>query len=319
MKSLTQRIFNALVCTMALGLIGLVIALPLALLSATPVSADNYGYLANFLTRQEPAGQAVATVSTDVTVLVRYVGAQSGTVAVAAGGDLTFKEGTAAAETASTSFECPVSGALGGVIDVSDTACDTLGELVDTINGSCTGCISTNWRAVILGGLRSDSSNNTLATLSETAATASAGLGLLNDNAVSFNNTIVVSGCRDFTCGFVSGNTMRASPPMVENPWKGTQSVIWSQTATTTYGSGTSTFQIIDVDVKNKAGEAGSETATVVWSSAAGASTTASAHDYPYGFFGCKKDHKCIVRIANSEAMTAATHSVYATIYPYAR
>lgn len=284
----------------------------------TPVSADNYGYLTNFI-RQEPAGKAITAVSTDVTLLIKYVGAQSGTVTVAAGGDITFKEGLAGAETASTSFECPVSGALGGVITVANAACDTLGEVVDTINGACTGCVSTNWRAVILSGLRSDSSNDTLAALSETAATAAGGIGLLNDNAVSFNNTIALTDCRDFTCGYVTRGSVTAAPPMVENPWKGRKIVVWKDVATTTFGSGTSTFQIIDVDVHNKAGEVGSETATTLYSVAGGATTVAGTNDFTsYGFF-CAKDHKCLVRIANSAAMSAATHSVQAGIYPWSQ
>lgn len=102
-----------------------------------------------------------STADVDNAVLyVKYVGTGAGkpTVEVSSAGDITFLlAGVAVSE-----FECPVSGGLGGIIDVSDSACNTLAEVVDTINAS------TSWRAALVDALGTDSSNDSLATLSAT-------------------------------------------------------------------------------------------------------------------------------------------------------
>lgn len=53
-------------------------------------------------------------------------------------------------------FEAPVSGALGGVIDMTDASANTLGEVVDIINSTPTNFATGYFRAVIAAGLRSD-------------------------------------------------------------------------------------------------------------------------------------------------------------------
>ena len=290
---------------------------PLAILVSSPgvARADVYGSLANFIFRGVPAGGVTTAVSTDVTLVVKYVGATSGTVAVASNGDLTFSIGAVGASAVDTTIKCP-SGGSSGVIDVSDTACDTLGEVVDIINASST------FRAVILDGLRSDSSNDTLLTISETAANAPEGLNLVNDTAVTFTHTKALVACRDFTCGWIQ-NRSTAAPPLIENPEKGLTTVIWKSILTSTYGSGTSTVSYIDVDVHNKpssyGGSAvGSETVKTLWSQTGGTSTTALTLDSTATGFFCIPQHKCLVRILNSLAMTVPTDSTYAMQYPSA-
>lgn len=83
------------------------------------------------------------------------------TVAVEADSNLTFQVGGAAY----TGFECPVAGALGGVIDVSDAACNTAGEVIDVINSDVNGC----FKAVILNGLRSEDVSAATALLADVA------------------------------------------------------------------------------------------------------------------------------------------------------
>jgi hypothetical protein len=133
------------------------------------------------------AADHITAVSTDVGIYVKYVGTAAGAATVevdAATGDLTFISNGAAED----GFECPVSGALGGVIDVSNAACDTVGEVVDIINSGS----NRTWIAVPHAMLRADSSNNTLITLSATDAKGPLGLGLLKDSAVALNVTNVV-------------------------------------------------------------------------------------------------------------------------------
>jgi hypothetical protein len=53
-------------------------------------------------------------------------------------------------------FEAPVSGALGGIIDLTDASANTLGEVVDIINSTPTSFSTGYFRAVIGAGLRAD-------------------------------------------------------------------------------------------------------------------------------------------------------------------
>jgi hypothetical protein len=98
--------------------------------------------------------QNISAVNTDVAMIVRYVGSNKfAKLAVETDGNLTFTQDDVDGTTASTELECPVSGALGGVIDVSDNACDTFGEVVNVINAS------TGWRAVLVGALATDTTD----------------------------------------------------------------------------------------------------------------------------------------------------------------
>jgi len=89
-------------------------------------------------------------------------------------GDLTFTtDGSNADTTVSTD----------GVIDVSTAAENTMGEVVDVINAS------PNWCAVLLAGIRSQSSDNVLTTLAATDVSTQTykrnGIYLYGDGAVS--------------------------------------------------------------------------------------------------------------------------------------
>lgn len=125
----------------------------------------------------------VTAIDTDVALYVGMVGGgwtSSATLAVEADGNLTFVYNGAAY----TGFECPVSGALGGVIDVSDAACNTLGEVVDIINADTTGV----FRAAIASGLRADSSNDSFLALSATDAVENVGGVAINwDSSTLFH------------------------------------------------------------------------------------------------------------------------------------
>jgi len=155
---------------------------------------------------------AYSAVSTDVAIQVKYIGATAPgattTVAVAAGGDLTFN----VAGAGDVSVRCPFGGTA-GVIDVSDAACNTFGEVLDVINRSA------NWVAFPTAVLRADSSDNTLITLVASAdVTKAQGLGLLRDTTIALNATIRlktdgnVDDIQPFlTRNFVAGNPEGAS------------------------------------------------------------------------------------------------------------
>lgn len=90
---------------------------------------------------------------------VGYKGTASGTVTVAAGGDITFKVGTAGSEAADTSVGLPTKN---GIFDVSDAGADTIAEIIADLNAS------DNWYALPASVPPTYISNNTFATLSET-------------------------------------------------------------------------------------------------------------------------------------------------------
>lgn len=249
--------------------------------------------------RGQAAGLALTADDTSLAVIVRYIGTQSGLVAVAANGDITFTQGATGSEAASTEFECPVSGALGGVIDVSDAACNTLGEVVDTINAS------TSWRAVIIDGLRSDSSNDTLLTFSATAATAVNGYPLYWDTDTAFSSTIAILPTEARKMPFyLQGRSLRT------DPYAGTLPLFWYGNATSTYGSGTSTLSLVSVKATYATSNlAGTETATTILSLAGGATTAAKEVDFrAHGVYG-RRGEKLLFRMINSAAAASVTHT----------
>lgn len=132
------------VLALALGLVAsasaqtaLGVAVPIKVkpVSANKNAADNTPAL--IIKYYAPAGVATPTSTT--------------TVATAAT-SLTFIVNGAAY----AGFEIPVSGALGGIIDMTDAGANTLGEVVDVINSTPTNFATGYFRAVIGAGLRSD-------------------------------------------------------------------------------------------------------------------------------------------------------------------
>src|SRR5690349_21361862 len=233
-------------------------------------------------------------------------------IAVAAGGDLTFTDGPCGAEVATSTFECPVSGALGGVIDVSNAACNTMGEVVDIVNAS------TNWRCQLFASLRSDSSDDTLVTISATQATGSAGLGLNVDSSVALTTTaplnpVVGRGYNQLSLG-------PNSLDFLVKPWASPakQALLTAVAETTTFGSGTSLLTVLAVD--RTFGTTGSETVYTLWPSTAGGATTvekvfgscftsATGCNTAWGNGGlvCPAGMQCLVRVTNSAALSANT------------
>jgi hypothetical protein len=74
------------------------------------------------------------------------------TVAVEADGNLTFT----VAGAAYAGFECPFAGALGGVLDVSNAECNTVGEVVQIINSTPITFATGYFRAAMVASLATD-------------------------------------------------------------------------------------------------------------------------------------------------------------------
>lgn len=133
------------------------------------------------------AADVITAVSTDVGIYVKYIGTASGAATVtvdAATGDIAFVSAGAADTTVDPTANC--AGGVANSLDVSDTDCDTVQEVIDHINSS------SSWRAAPGSMLLTDSTNNTLITLAATDAKGPNGLGLLKDTVVALNVTLSV-------------------------------------------------------------------------------------------------------------------------------
>jgi hypothetical protein len=257
----------------------------------------------------DPVSASVAADDTDVAILVKYVGPlATATVAVAVTtSDMTFQQ----AGVADTTLECPVSGALGGIIDVSNAACNTLGEVVDIINGS------PDWRAWVIDGLRTDLADARLLTKSATDATLEDGLEIQWDTSTAFETKRALTTARTARA-YLAGRPQQ-NAVVTPNPFQGTRVVYWYGNATSTYATGGSNFRIYSVKVNNKTGTSRStETVTTVLGPIAGGATTANKEfDFRHVGVYCERDAKCLVELDNSAAMSAVQLVAYGTQYRY--
>lgn len=267
---------------------------------ATPLVAQPVADIFAAYTRGVTVARNRTADDTDPMILIKYVGTNaSGLVAVAAGGDITLTTGALSSEAADTTLECPVSGALGGVIDVSDAACDTVGEVVDIINGS------SDWIAVPVAALRTDSSNDTITTISATQAKKLGGLALTADTTVSFNSTVLLGPANwetkieDYFAG-----TSRRGVELRLNPFVN-KTFLASSRAVSTYASGTSLFYVYEVTPNYKRVGA-SETVTTLLGPIAGGATTV------YGALVTLSDNNRIISNANTKMLIRLQNSAAA-------
>lgn len=117
---------------------------------------------AGTIQRYDP--RSYTAVDLDFGIALRYVGAQeSGTVEVTVTtGDMTLKHGVLGSEVADTTIDS--GGDDPGEIDMSDSAAENFGKVVDLINASA------NWQAMLLGDLRADVTPGVLITQAEAQA-----------------------------------------------------------------------------------------------------------------------------------------------------
>lgn len=275
--------------------------------TVTPTpTAESQVVVPNSFERAEGVGVTLGAVSTDTGILIKYVGTSpaGGTVEVAAAtGDITLKTGPVGSSTADATTECPVSGALGGVIDVSDAACNTLGEVVDAINASA------NWRAVIVDGLRSDSSDNTLITKAETSASAAKGISLLKDTTVALNVSVALEPFDRLDIrNYLAASGTNAN--FVPKPQADHRGILYFASGTFT-GTGADTFEVISAGQNLQRCSltasavvcSASEDAATIMSTPGG--TTTVNKEYKNIVYGRKGD-KLLVRLKAATTFTAA-------------
>lgn len=259
------------------------------LLTAAPVFAQN-----------PVAANLSSATAGSVAFLVKYVGtATSATVAVAAGGDMTFEVSAAASTSINSAAIC---GVTAGTVDLSTPAvtCDTLGEVVDMINAT------SDWRAVLVDGLRSDSSDNTLYTLVTAQATLKNGLAIYEDATVSLHpgRALLPEGCQTNINCF-----MTPQGKLIENPSAGKLIDLRWVAGYNTWNT-TSNFYIYSVKSSNKA--KGSETVTTLWTEATGATGT-NKQLTQFQYFGLlgRPHEKVVVRMVVTATMSAPALQAY--------
>lgn len=271
-----------------------------------------------------PVGTRGAAVSIaedgDIALYCKYIGTSAcASIAIDAGtGDATFTDGTCGAETATDTFECPVAAPLGGVIDVSNGSCNTIGEFVDIVNAS------TDWRCLPYAALRTDTTVDALVTIAATQATAPNGLGLAYDSSVFLSTTAVLAPATTQGYRFLSGTTGTGFTP---NPWANSQAILTHVYGVSTYGAGTSVMAVYSV--RRNFAATGSETVTTLYpAQAMGATTVAidfGSCDTPAtgcnpawgaaGVWGLLGD-QLLVRVTNSNALASNTLNASGTFGP---
>lgn len=228
----------------------------------------------------------------NVALIVKYIGTDVGTnsVAVAATGEISFIDaGTAGAD---VSVICP-SGGTGGTIDVTDAACNTLGEVVDIINADA------NWAAVIHAGLRSDSSDNTLLVKTAAVADVAEGLNLEWDSDVANHVTFVLSDVSDFLD--YSGGRDGA---LLTNPFNGVRAVFVEMNYNVDFSASAGSLTIYSVAVNPNAG---TETVNTVFGAIALTDGSETLFDRkPFGIFG-RKNQKLLVRLLDGGTLAGVT------------
>ena len=282
----------------------------LALAPAKPVQAQSSLYLDRLYTTNTVSAY-ISADDLDVAAIFVYVGPNvSGLFTATNATTLTLTSGAAGGEAADTSIECPLAAPYGGVLDVSNAACDTAGELADIVNSTA----GSNWRMIILDGYRTDVLNARVQANAARQAKNDEGAALNWDTSTAFIATraLVPPGYR------VAKPYLDASKRLVDKPFLGTRTIFLNADETSTYGSGNSFFEVTQVLVDNTPSTGkGSETQSRLIDKAGGATTVSKPFDYILNGLPADKDYKVVLRIRNSAAASAVALSSSGLFFRY--
>jgi hypothetical protein len=168
---------------------------------------------------------------------------------------------------------------------------------------------------VIVDGLASDSSNDSIVTISATQTKTVNGLALNRDSSVIFQQAFLVSEARGSINNWLDG------AKKLKSPFGGKRAVALSFSGTSTYGSGTSTWQVWTCSVSfNASNNALTESCSQLFARAGGATTVRAAFDAatlgPFGLWG-QKDQKLVVKLVNSAAMSVNSAEGFGVVARY--
>lgn len=282
-------------------------------LMALPVLAEAQPVVIQTIERATPVSSSLIAADTDVAMVIKYFPPAGGSasaltpkVAVESDGNLTFT----VAGAAYAGFELPVSGALGGVIDVSDAEADTAGEVVDAINSTPITFATGYFRAALVGALRSDvlSTQAWLADAADTdVARPDVGEIIYWDSSALDDNTATFWNANKGASYFIG------SRDVAPNPQADTDALIQYIRSTSTNAGTVGDVTVYAVKSNyvtgrgcNAAGDCGQgseEVRTVYVDPHATTEEDSSSTEFPNGFF--TSGERVIVRIDASGADTS--------------
>lgn len=257
-----------------------------------------------YLGHGSPASAGTATDDNVVAMLVKFIGATGVTfndaqLAIEADSNFTFISGITGTLVANTSLECPVSGALGGVLDVSNAACNTFGEIADMINAS------GDFLAVLVNARRTEIANARLLAIGTADLTKPEGFQVLYDTttALSTSATLFPGDMETNMARWLSG----PQGPLLANPFRGTWTALYHAHGYSTWNT-TSVTEIVSIE-SNNSEDGGRETVKVLYAVAGGA--TGTDKDYSPNVMWKGNPHSK-VQIRNTCTATMSAQNLYA-------
>jgi len=209
-------------------------------------------------------------------------------------------------------FECPVSGALGGIIDISNAACNTAGEIVATINSTPANFATGYFRAGLMAAQASDAITASGALVAQTATTdvsSPNGMALYWNNTVSFPEYLTM-----WDRNILARNQMTPKG-LPKNPYDNLGTLV--QYVGEKITNGGTIGQLTCYAVKPNYIQGGgcttggcgaySEAVRTVYTETAGATTVlgTSLAEFPFGFYA--QDEKVYCRVNSSTAASSVT------------
>lgn len=287
-----------------------VAALLCAVLVAAPVSAQDTAWMTKYLSG-DPAqiGFTHATQAGDVALLIKYnpgsasLTKPSGTVQVTTT-TLLFKSGAAGAEAADSLVTCP-SGGTGGTIDLTNAACDTIGEVVDIINAST----SDRWKAVNYASLRTDGTNDKFVAAAAASANAAAGLQVVWDTSKTlFAGGVLLPAGADIRPFLNNAYALNPKPAQFE---LNRAALVYAEAALT---GTTPNFRVYSVaPVFSDSGS--SETVTLLYDKRIVTATVTSVGFTGYPILG-RKGEKMLLRTVATGSAAAPYLYAYGSVFP---
>jgi hypothetical protein len=203
-----------------------------------------------------------------------------------------------------------VSGALGGIIDVTNAACDTITEVANVVNAS------SNWRFIPYTMVGADSTNDTFVTIAATQATGPGGVALKVDNAVALFASVPLA---PTTINYSNMSLGPQSTGFKTNPFAGTRGILTGAQVITAH---TTSFSKV-IAVARTLSANYSDTVTTIWPNTANGATgvaivfgtcdtpaTGCNPAWGQGGLICPPDQLCMLRVTNTGSMTANTENV---------
>jgi len=279
-------------------------------LIAAPVYAQDTAWMTKYLSGDPgQIGFTHATQAGDIALLIKYnpgsasLTKPSGTVQTTTT-TLLFKSGLATAEAADSLVTCP-SGGTAGTILLTDTACDTIGEVVDIINASA----SDRWKAVNYAALRTDSTNDKFVAASAESANAAVGLGVVWDTSKTlFAGGVLLPGAADIRPFLSNAFALNPKPAQFE---LNRAALIYADVALT---GTTPNFNVYSV-APSFSDNGSSEVVTLLYDKriVTATVTTVSFNGYP---ILARKGEKLLIRTIATTSAAAPYLYAYGTIFP---